>query len=210
MGYVTVAACSLRNWALDYENNTNRIIESIKRAKQQGATLRVGSELEICGYECGDHFLEQDLYLHCWEMLERILGDDTFHNILIDVGMPVQHRNVRYNCRVILLDGKILLIRPKQFLAGDGNYYEPRHFTPWMKPREFEEYHLPRRIQKFQGATHVLFGDAVISTPDTCIGVELCEELFTAGAPHVPMGLDVSQLIKCSCCCPLHLSARSR
>lgn len=25
----------------------------------------------------------------------------------------------------------------------------------------------------------VPFGDAVISTKDTCIGVELCEELFT-------------------------------
>ncbi len=27
--------------------------------------------------------------------------------------------------------------------------------------------------------TKVPFGDAVVSTVDTCIGVELCEELFT-------------------------------
>lgn len=50
-------------------------------------------------------------------------------------------------------------------------------FTPWMKPRQYEQYHLPRRIQKLQGATHVIFGDAVISTPDTCIGVETCVSL---------------------------------
>jgi hypothetical protein len=43
-----------------------------------------------------------------------------------------------------------------------------------MRPREYDQYHLPRRIQKLQGATHVIFGDAVISTPDTCIGVETC------------------------------------
>lgn len=27
--------------------------------------------------------------------------------------------------------------------------------------------------------TKVTFGDVVVSTIDTCIGVELCEELFT-------------------------------
>ena len=191
MGHlVTVAACSLRQWVLDYEQNTARIIESIKQAKQKGAKVRVGSELEVCGYECGDHFLEQDLYLHCWEMLERILKDDTLYDILIDIGMPVQHRGVQYNCRIICLNGKILLIRPKMSLAGDFNYFETRHFTQWMRPREYEDYHLPRMIQKLQGATHVVFGDAVISTPDTCIGVETCEELFTPDAPHTHMALD--------------------
>lgn len=59
-------------------------------------------------------------------MLERILGDATLYDILIDVGMPVQHRGVRYDCRIICLDGKILLIRPKMWLANDGNYFEMR------------------------------------------------------------------------------------
>ncbi|KAI4177395.1 MAG: hypothetical protein LQ343_000375 [Gyalolechia ehrenbergii] len=191
MGHlVTVATCALRQFALDFEDNTARIIKSIKQAKELGAKVRVGPELEITGFGCGDHFLEQDLYLHCWEMLERILGDATIHDILIDVGMPVQHRGVRYDCRVICLDGKILLIRPKMWLANDGNYFEMRHFTPWLRPREFEMYHLPRRIQKLQGATHVMFGEAVISTPDTCIGAETCEELFTPDAPHIHMALD--------------------
>lgn len=31
-----------------------------------------------------------------------------------------------YNCRVLLLDGKVLLIRPKLHLANDGNYRETR------------------------------------------------------------------------------------
>lgn len=38
--------------------------------------------------------------------------------------------------------------------------------------------------------TTVPFGDAVVSTRDTCIGVEMCEELFTPNAPHIDMGLD--------------------
>jgi NAD+ synthase (glutamine-hydrolysing) len=191
MGHlVTVATCNLNQWALDFLGNTQRIVESIQRAKEAGAKLRVGPELEICGYGCLDHLLEQDLYLHCWEMLERILTDNTCHGILLDIGMPVQHRNVRYNCRLICLDGKILLIRPKMWLANDGNYREMRHFTPWTRSREHDDYHLPRRIQKLQGVTHVKFGDAVISTPDTCIGAETCEELFTPDSPHNHMSLD--------------------
>ncbi|KAG0649802.1 Glutamine-dependent NAD(+) synthetase [Hyphodiscus hymeniophilus] len=192
---VTVATCSLNQWALDYIENTARIIESIKQAKAAGAKLRVGPELEICGYGCLDHFLEQDLYLNCWEMLERILLDRECYDILLDIGMPVQHRNVRYNCRIICLNGKILLIRPKLWLANDGNYREMRHFTPWLRPQEHEEYHLPRMIQKLQGSSHVIFGDAVISTPETCFGAETCEELFTPDAPHTHMSLDGVEII---------------
>ncbi|KAJ9355667.1 putative glutamine dependent NAD+ synthetase [Paecilomyces variotii] len=192
---VTVATCNLNQWALDFEGNTSRIIESIKKAKAAGAKLRVGPELEICGYGCLDHLLEQDLYLHCWEMLERILSDKDCSGMILDIGMPVQHKNLRYNCRVICLDSKILLIRPKMSLANDGNYREMRHFTPWMRPRQYEQYLLPRKIQLLQGATHVTFGDAVISTLDTCIGAETCEELWTPDPPHNHMSLDGVEII---------------
>lgn len=134
-----------------------------------------------------DHFKEQDIFLHSLEMLARLLQDESCHGIIIDVGMPIQHRNVSYNCRVICLDGKILLIRPKQFLASDGNYREQRWFLPWSKPRQTEDYHLPRMLSKLQGATHVPFGDALISTPDTCFGAETCEELWSPNAPHINM-----------------------
>lgn len=43
----TLATCSLNQWALDFHGNRDRILLSIKQAKEQGATLRVGPELEI-------------------------------------------------------------------------------------------------------------------------------------------------------------------
>lgn len=60
---------------------------------------------------------------------------------------PIVHKNVLYNCRVILYDGKILLIRPKMWLANNGNYRELRYFTPWQKHRQTEDHYLPRMIQ---------------------------------------------------------------
>ncbi|EAQ90706.1 conserved hypothetical protein [Chaetomium globosum CBS 148.51] len=196
MGHlVTVATCSLNQWVLDWEGNLGRIIESIHQAKAAGARLRVGPELEICGYSSLDHFHELDVYTHSLEMLAQLLQDKSTHGILLDVGVPILHRNLRYNCRVICLDGKILLIRPKMWLANDGNYREMRHFTPWMRPRETELFHLPKILAELQGETHVLFGDAVISTPETAFGAETCEELFTPKAPHIDMALDGVEII---------------
>lgn len=47
---VTLATCALNQWSLDFEGNLRRIKQSIIKAKEAGATLRVGPELEIPGY----------------------------------------------------------------------------------------------------------------------------------------------------------------
>ncbi|EDO14834.1 hypothetical protein Kpol_364p6 [Vanderwaltozyma polyspora DSM 70294] len=192
---ITVATCNLNQWALDFEGNRDRILESIKIAKERGARLRVGPELEITGYGCLDHFLESDVCLHSWEMYGQIIKKKETHGILLDIGMPVLHKNVRYNCRLLSLDGEILFIRPKIWLANDGNYREMRFFTPWMKPGVVEEFLLPPAIQKVTGQKFVKFGDAVINTLDTCIGAETCEELFTPQSPHISMSLDGVEII---------------
>lgn len=187
---MTLATCNLNQWALDWEGNVERIISSIQIAKSKGAKLRVGPELEITGYGCYDHFLESDTFLHSWEMLSRILKDPSCREILLDIGMPVMHRNVRYNCRVICFNGQLLLIRPKLYLAQSGNYREMRYFTPWGRPGHTEPYYLPRMIQEIVGKTKTVIGDAVISCQDTVVGCETCEELFTPAAPHSQMSLD--------------------
>ena len=50
MGHIaTLATCSLNQWALDFDGNRERVIESIRQAKAAGASLRVGPELELTG-----------------------------------------------------------------------------------------------------------------------------------------------------------------
>lgn len=44
---VTLAASTLNQWALDFEGNLDRILQSILEAKETGATFRTGPELEI-------------------------------------------------------------------------------------------------------------------------------------------------------------------
>ncbi|XP_007947462.1 glutamine-dependent NAD(+) synthetase [Orycteropus afer afer] len=187
---VTVATCALNQWALDFEGNLQRILKSIEIAKNKGARYRLGPELEICGYGCWDHYYESDTLLHSFQVLVALLESPVTQDVICDVGMPVMHRDVRYNCRVIFLNRKILLIRPKMALANEGNYRELRWFSPWSKSRQVEEYFLPRMIQEVTGQEAVPFGDAVLATRDTCIGTEICEELWTPHSPHIDMGLD--------------------
>lgn len=192
---ITLATCNLNQWALDFEGNRDRILESIRIAKDKGARLRVGPELEITGYGCLDHFLENDVSLHSWEMYAQIIRTPETHGILLDIGMPVLHKDVRYNCRLLSLDGQIMFIRPKLWLANDGNYREMRFFTPWVKTGLVEDFVLPPVIQKVTGQKSVPFGDAVINTLDTCIGAETCEELFTPQSPNITMSLDGVEII---------------
>ncbi|XP_057192116.1 glutamine-dependent NAD(+) synthetase [Triplophysa rosa] len=187
---VTLATCSLNQWALDFNGNLSRILKSIEIAKKEGAKYRLGPELEICGYGCADHFYESDTLLHSFQVLKSLLESPLTQDIICDVGMPVMHHNVRYNCRVIFLNKKILLIRPKMLLANYGNNREFRWFSPWSQPRRVEEYFLPRMIQDVTGQSTVPFGDGVLSTKDTCIGSEICAELWNPRSPHVDMGLD--------------------
>ncbi len=70
--------------------------EQIEEARNAGARLRTGPELEVTGYSCEDHFYESDTFLHAWELLAALLQHPLCRDMLIDVGMPV-------NCALVML-----------------------------------------------------------------------------------------------------------
>ena len=121
MKLVKVATCVLNQWSLDFDGNTARILESIHEAYRQGATLRCGPELEICGYGCLDHYFENDVYEASLECLATIINESP-KDMLLDIGLPMKFRDVRYNCRAIAYNKRLVLIRPKMSLANEGNY----------------------------------------------------------------------------------------
>lgn len=192
---VKIATCNLNQWALDFEGNLERTKESLRVAHEAGATYRLGPELELCGYGCEDHFSETDTTEHSWECLISIIQSGLTENMVVDVGMPVVHLGVRYNCRVILLNGSILLIRPKQELANDGNYREPRYFAAWKKGTSLETFHLPPDVAAATGQDSVPIGNAVLQFNDALVASETCEELFTPDSPHIQLALNGVEII---------------
>ena len=192
---VRVATCNLNQWALDFPLNLHNIMSSITIARQQHARFRTGPELEVAGYGCEDHFYEHDTDLHCWQSIVALLSGDWTDGLLVDVGMPVVHKGVRYNCRLFLLNRRILLIRPKLFLANDGNYREARWFTPWHDSASLDTHHLPALVSAVCGQRTCPIGIAYLSLQDTSIGCETCEELFTPHSPHIDLTLSGVEII---------------
>ncbi|XP_068218898.1 glutamine-dependent NAD(+) synthetase-like isoform X1 [Palaemon carinicauda] len=198
MGRVAVlATCSLNQLALDYEGNVERIIESVQRAKDAGARYLCGTELSITGYGCGDHYHERDTEMYAWEALATIMQDPVCSDIMVDVGLPVMHKNVIYNCKLVFLNRRVLLIRPKMMLANDSfmGYRETRWFTGWHKVRQVEDYLLPHVISEINGQRSVPFGDGIIATDDTTIGYDICEELWNPESCHLLQCLDGAEII---------------
>lgn len=109
--------------------------------------------------------------------------------------MPVRHLGVRYNCRVFCLDRKILAIRPKLYLADDGNYRETRWFTSWKKRNQVEDHLLSRSLASVTGQDKVSFGHVAVSMFDALVAAETCEELWTPDSPHIGQSLAGVEII---------------
>ncbi|KAL6349388.1 hypothetical protein AAG906_034045 [Vitis piasezkii] len=190
MRLLKVATCNLNQWAMDFDGNLKNIKESICRAKEAGAVIRLGPELEVTGYGCEDHFLELDTITHAWECLKEILVGDWTDGIFCSIGMPVIKESARYNCQVLCLNRKIVMIRPKMWLANNGNYRELRWFTTWKQKDQLEDFQLPSEIAEALSQKSVPFGYGYVRFLDTAVAVETCEELFTAMAPHAELQLN--------------------
>ncbi|XP_022721778.1 glutamine-dependent NAD(+) synthetase [Durio zibethinus] len=190
MRLLKVATCNLNQWAMDFDCNLKHIKESIAEAKEAGAVIRLGPELEITGYGCEDHFLELDTVNHAWECLKEILLGDWTDGILCSIGMPIIKGSERYNCQVLCFNRKIVMIRPKMWLANDGNYRELRWFTTWKQKDQLVEFQLPPEISAALSQTSVPFGYGYIQFLDTAVAAEICEELFTPIPPHTELTLN--------------------
>lgn len=85
------------------------------------------------------------------------------------------------------LKGDILLIRPKLFMANDGNYRETRWFTRWHYGWVLQDFVLPALVSAATKSKQVTvkIGPGMLQLLDTVVASETCEELFTVGlGPH--------------------------
>lgn len=179
-----LATSQLNQWSLDYDGNKDRIIEAIKTAKAAQATLVLTPELCIPGYGLLDHWLENDVYANSWDVVAEIISHQDCQDIIIDLGLPIQHRGCSYNARAIALNGEILAIRPKLDLCNDGNFREMRYFTPWPRGR-VDDYALPDVIQQLpRKQKRCRIGEVAFEALDGSFASETCEELWTPNSPH--------------------------
>ena len=124
-GFIKVAASTPLLKVADTEYNSDRIIEVIKNANNQGAKIVVFPELSITSASCGDMFTKNTLLSSARASLKKIIDETKDISLLTIVGLPIVVKGKIYNCSVACQYGKILCIIPKRDLTNQ----ERRWFT---------------------------------------------------------------------------------
>ncbi|KAM6574675.1 hypothetical protein CsatA_023002 [Cannabis sativa] len=88
--------------------------------------------------------------------------------------MPVIKGSERYNFQILCMNRKILMIRPKMWLAKDVNYRELRWFTTWKQRDQLVDFHLPFEISEILQQKSGPFGYGFIQFLDTSVEAEVC------------------------------------
>ena len=176
-GFLKAAALSPALRVADCAYNAGRIVEAMRECAAQGVKLAVFPELALTGYTCGDLFFQQALQQAALRGLGQVLEASREWDLLALVGLPLAVNGKLYNCAAAVCRGRLLGLVPKTCLPNYGEFYEKRHFAPGDKR--------VRTVtvcgQQAPFGTQLLF--RCRQMPEFVLGVELCEDLWSALPP---------------------------
>ena len=176
-GFLKAAALSPALRVADCAYNAGQIVSALQECAGRGIKLAVFPELALTGYTCGDLFFQQALQQAALQGLAQILQASEGLDLIALVGLPVAVNGKLYNCAAVVCGGRLLGLVPKTCLPNYGEFYEKRHFAPGDKK--------VRTVtvcgQQVPFGTQLLF--QCRQMPAFVLGVELCEDLWSALPP---------------------------
>ncbi len=188
-GFLRVASATPHIKVADCTGNSQKIIAMAKEANENGASIVVFPELCITGYTCSDLFLQRALLNAAEESLKYIIKETKELDCVILVGLPVRANSGLYNCAAVICHGDLLGLVPKKYIPNYSEFYELRHFTPAKDELTSID---------FLGK-QTYFGKDIIfeclGMPEFKLGVEICEDLWTAEPPSGKLALNGATII---------------
>ena len=176
-GFLKAAALSPALRVADCAYNTRQILTELRAAAARGVKLAVFPEFCLTGYTCGDLFLQRTLQHGALTGLQELLDASRELDTVALVGLPLMVRGKLYNCAAVLCRGQLLGLVPKTYLPNYGEFYEKRQFTPGSTEVEWVNV----------CGQDVPFGTSLLfrcrQMPSFVLGVELCEDLWSALPP---------------------------
>lgn len=130
----------------NFEYNTNKIIQAIQEAKNDGASLIVFPELAICGYPPRDLLYFDDFINKCNQSIDQIKSYTSDIGVLIGAPAknPVLEGKQLHNSAYYIYQGEIKNVIHKTLLPNYDVFDEYRYFEP-AKTHEIIE-HLGKKI----------------------------------------------------------------
>src|ERR1035437_7114414 len=116
----------------DFEGNTKKIIDCIRKARLEHADLVVFAELSVCGYPPRDFLEFDDFILRSNTQVDIIAAECT--DIAAIVGAPSVNNAPKgkplFNSAWFLEDGKVKAVVNKSLLPNYDIFDEYRYFEP--------------------------------------------------------------------------------
>ena len=116
----------------NFESNTAKIIEAIKKAKADGADLVMFSELCVCGYPPRDFVEFSDFINKCYKAIDEIKKHADTIGVLI--GSPARNPNIEgkdlFNAAFFLYENEVKAEIHKTLLPTYDVFDEYRYFEP--------------------------------------------------------------------------------
>jgi len=172
MPHARVAAASLNQTPLAWDDNAAHIRQAIRAARAAGASLLCLPELCISGYGCEDAFLWPDTRRMSLRVLDELRTETD--GIVVALGLPLEARGRVYSACALVSGGRVVGLAAKRHLAREGLHYEPRWFSPWPEGEA-------TRVDLFGQPTPV--GDLVFELGGVRVGFEICEDAWVSERP---------------------------
>ena len=186
-GYVKVGAAVPHVKVADCEYNKEQMLLKINEAAQKGVQILCFPELSITAYTCGDLFFQSSLLQGAKKVLKDLLVETKHMDMAIAVGLPLVIEDELYNCGVLIRQGKILGVVPKQFIPNYNEFYEKRWFALGSK---LEVSEIDLLGQKVPVGTDLIFEMGEVK-----LGIEVCEDVWTPIPPSSILALAGANLI---------------
>lgn len=174
--YVRLATACPEVFVADVEANARAIADLYSQAANQGAALVVFPELSITGYSLGDLVQQNSLLQQAQLGLLDLAIKSKQTSTAMVVGTPMRVGSGLYNCAVVIAEGELKGIVPKQNLPSYGEFYEKRWYKTWDQVTTTVTI----------GDKEVPFGtDLLFDIGAVRMGVEICEDLWALNSPHI-------------------------
>jgi NAD+ synthase (glutamine-hydrolysing) len=153
-----------------FGKNVDRALVMAREMAAQHVTVALFPEQLIGGYPQEDLVQWQRFVDRQWIELERYAAQTATLPLVSCLGVTVAHQGLRYNCAAVVAGGKVHGLVPKEKLPTYNIFYEGRTFargTPGMHE------------------THrgVPLGDFLFELDFGVLGVEVCEDVWSADGP---------------------------
>lgn len=150
--------------------NVDRALAMAKKMAEAHVTVAVFPEQLIGGYPQEDLVQWQAFVDRQWVELERFTKETARLPLVSCVGVAIAHRGLRYNCAAVVAQGAIVGLVPKEKLPTYNIFYEGRTLARGS----------PGLDELHRG---VPFGDQIFELDFGIMGVEVCEDLWSADGP---------------------------